>query len=79
MAIIVKDRAAVACSACMKRHQLRLIEDSRGAVAVLGGKPMSLPGRPVDQDPKGTFELAVALVVEFTRKDSRYCPLDAWV
>lgn len=48
-------------------------------MAVLGGKPMSLPGRKVDEDPKGTFELAVALVVEFTRKDSRYCPLDAWV
>lgn len=79
MATIVKARAAVNCSACIKTHQLRLIEDSRGAVAVLGGKPMSLPGRAVETDPKGTYELAVALVVEFTRQDSRYCPLDAWV
>lgn len=69
------DSTAARCSGCDKTHQFRLIsDDQRGEVAVVSGKELRFPGKPVAPG-RESYDLGVSLVETFTERGAARCPL----
>jgi hypothetical protein len=79
MSTRVLARTAVKCYHCDKTHQLRVLDRGVGAnprtVAVCGGRVLKLPAT---IDAHEEFGLAVALVAEFTNRQST-CPITDFI